>query len=85
MHEVCNYEITADKKIFVQNIDIVYVFNPMKILSPDVFRPVYQVKANGKYFYADGVDGDKVPFIKLTANMMKSHLRKAVLPKEVEK
>ena len=63
---VFKYEIKDNKKIYIQKAEIMYYFNPMEILTLNAFRPMYKITANGRYYYADGVKGYKIPFLRRT-------------------
>jgi len=72
-------EVKSGKKIYIQGVEILYYFNPMDILTINSMRPVYRINGNGKYYYADGFNGERIPVVRKTVRSLKKKPPRRVL------
>ncbi len=79
LNEAFKNEIKENKKIYIQNIVLMYYFNPMEILTLNTFKPLYRITGNGKYYYADGIKGYRISPLRETSTSFKYRKRNQLL------
>ncbi len=85
LNKVFKNEIKENKLIYIQKIELMYYFNPMEILTMNAMRPLYRITGNGKYYYADGINGYRIPMLRKTASSLKRKPKRVLLLPEEEK
>lgn len=76
LNKIFNDKYNKDKLFYIQKIEIMYYLNPLEITSLNAFKPLYCITANGKYYYADAINGDLIPPVMKTARSIKNKPKK---------